>query len=100
MGRMRRPVHVGVRLTEGEAARLEELRPPGLTRSAYIRRLIADAAPIDVEVPTWGEAIRLLAESARSGIVTAQVALVRALPRDGTPPEPPDDPLERLLRED
>jgi hypothetical protein len=69
---------VSVNLTQGEYARLLELRPEGMSDSAFFRQLLRRAGPVE-EVPTRLEAIRLLGDSARSGKVAAQVALVREL---------------------
>lgn len=69
---------VSIRLTPEELARLDELRGGGVSRSAFIRELLRRSGPLD-EDPSYGEALRLLARSARAGKVQAQVALERSL---------------------
>jgi hypothetical protein len=77
-----------------EVARVDELRAPNMSRSAFVRELLRRAGPLDEE-PTYSEALVLLARSARAGKVQAQVALERAL-RDS---ESEDDAgwFDRLL---
>ena len=87
---------VSIRLDRDELARLDEIRGDGVSRSAFVRELIRRSGPID-EPPTYGEALLLLARSARAGKVQAQVALERAL-RQQTGDED-DDWLERILGE-
>jgi ribbon-helix-helix CopG family protein len=55
---------VSVHLTEEEVARLDEIRAPDVSRSAFMRALLRSAGPLTGE-PSHGEAVRLLAESAR-----------------------------------
>lgn len=69
---------VQIRLSDADLARLDELRPQNCSRGAYIGLLIREAHPIKVEA-THDESIQLLAESARTGHVQAQIALERAL---------------------
>ena len=85
---------ITIRLSPDEIARVDELRGEGVSRSAFVRELLRRAGPLDEE-PTYGEALVLLARSARAGKVQAQVALERVL-RDA---EPADDAgwLGRLL---
>jgi hypothetical protein len=89
---------VSVHLTVDEVARLDELRPPQVSRSAFMRGLLRNSGPHD-EAPTHDEAVRLLAESARGGKVAAQIALERALRADAGGSEPEGE-LARLLRGD
>jgi hypothetical protein len=89
---------VSVHLTADEVARLDEIRSAEVSRSAFMRGLLRAAGPQD-DAPTHGEAVRLLAESARGGKVAAQIALERALRAcQGT--EEPEGELARLLRGD
>ncbi len=69
---------ISVKLTPDEYSRLEELRPDGMSESAFFRDLLRRAGPV-AEIPSRLEALRLLASSARAGKVQAQVALERAL---------------------
>jgi hypothetical protein len=88
---------VSVHLSEDEVTRLDEIRLPRVSRSSFMRGLLRAAGPLD-EAPTYDEAIRLLAESARGGKVAAQIALERALRADGAPA--PEGELARLLRDE
>lgn len=72
---------ISVNLSPGEYVRLQELCPDGMSESAFFRHLLREAGPPE-DPPTRLEALRLLAESARSGKVAAQVALAREL-REG-----------------
>jgi Arc/MetJ-type ribon-helix-helix transcriptional regulator len=85
---------ITIRLSPQEIARVDEMRGEGVSRSAFVRELLRRAGPLDEE-PTYGEALVLLARSARGGKVQAQVALLRAL-RDA---ESADDAgwLDRIL---
>ena len=85
---------ITIRLSPQEVARADELRGDGVSRSAFVRELLRRAGPLD-EAPSYGEALLLLARSARAGKVQAQVALERAL-RHGVDDEA-DDWLERIL---
>lgn len=69
---------VTVRLTAQDLARLDEMRGSAVSRSGFIRQLLRLSAPVE-ELPSRREALALLAESARSGKVAAQVALAREL---------------------
>jgi hypothetical protein len=93
-----RAERVTVRLSAGELTRVDEFRG-SRSRSAYVRELIRSAAPPDDPEPDHGEAIQLLAQSARDGSVTARVHLERAL-RGDRRKLPSDSELERLLRGD
>jgi hypothetical protein len=69
-----------VRLTADELAHLDEMHDGN--RAAFIRRLLHKYTPSRAgggDEPTHIEALRLLAQSARDGSVTARVALERAL---------------------
>ena len=89
---------VSVHLSIDEVARLDEIRSAGVSRSAFMRGLLRVAGPQD-DAPTYDEAVRLLAESARGGKVAAQIALERALRADAGASDP-DGQLARLLRGD
>ncbi len=90
---------INVRMTESEVARLDELRPPKFSRSDFVRRLIREAGPIEV-APSHSEAIQLLAQSARSGHVQAQVALERALRASLKQEDEVGDAIQKLLASD
>jgi hypothetical protein len=66
-----------------ELARLDELRPPGTSRPAFLRSLLRDP-PRDDEIATRDEALAILTALARDGRVAAAIALERAL-RGGGP---------------
>jgi Ribbon-helix-helix protein, copG family len=87
-----------IRLSDDDLARLDELRPEGTTRPAFIRNLLRRYTPTE-DSPTYEEAVALLARSARAGKVTAQIALERALRADEGAAEPAGE-LARLLRDD
>jgi len=96
---MAREQQVHLRLSDHEAARLDELR--GATpRPAFLRELIRTAAPLDdPDEPTHAEAIALLRESAVAGSIGARMALERALRGGDHRQEPPADELEQILGE-
>lgn len=75
---MSRAQTVSIRLSADEVARIDEWRGDGVSRSAFLRELVHRSGPVD-EQPSYPEALRLLARSARAGKVQAQVALERAL---------------------
>jgi hypothetical protein len=85
-------VTISIRLSAQDVARVDEMRGGGVSRSAFVRGLLRGAGPLD-EQPSYDEALRLLADSARAGKVQAQVALVRALRG-----EQPASELEEFLR--
>jgi Arc/MetJ-type ribon-helix-helix transcriptional regulator len=85
---------ITIRLSPDEIARVDELRGEGVSRSAFVRELLRRAGPLDEE-PTYGEALVLLARSARGGKVQAQVALAREL--RGAQGDGDDGWLERIL---
>lgn len=88
---------ITVRLTSQEVARLDEMRGGGVSRSRFVGELLRRSGPLDDE-PSYGEALGLLARSARAGKVQAQVALERALrgAQDGAG----DGWLARILGDD
>ncbi len=66
-----------VRLSDQEAARLDELRG-ARSRAVYMRSLLEEP-PREDDVATRGEALAVLTGLARGGSVGAAVALERAL---------------------
>ena len=87
---------ISIRLSPQDVARVDEMRGEGTSRSAFVRELLRRSGPVDEEA-SYGEALRLLARSARAGKVPAQVALERALrASDGV--SDADGELARLLR--
>jgi ribbon-helix-helix CopG family protein len=89
---------VEILLDDDELARLDELRPGGMSRGAFVRELLRQAGPLD-EAPTYEESVRLLAQSARAQKVQAQVALERAL-REEKDRGGGETELDRILRGD
>lgn len=83
-----------VTLTTAEMARLDELRPTGTSRPAFIRHLLREP-PSGDEVATRSEVLAILSNQARDGRVTAAIALAKEL-REGE--EVPEGELARLLR--
>jgi hypothetical protein len=69
---------ITIRLSSEEVSRLDEMRGAGVSRSAFVRELLRRSGPVD-DQPSYPEALRLLARSARAGKVQAQVALERAV---------------------
>lgn len=95
-----RDIRISVRLSADETARLDELRAGG-SRSQAIRALLRDPNRASVAEATHSEAVALLADQARDGSATAAVALEKALrPKGDSPPNDPDDELDRILRGD
>jgi len=88
---------VTANLTDSELARLEEMRPPGCSTSAYLARLVREASP--PSPATHAEALQLLAESARMGRVQAVIALERAL-RPTAGERDLDGELRRILADE
>lgn len=84
---------VKIRLSDDEIARLDELRPRGMSRAAYVRSFLREPAD-EKEVATRGEALAILTALARDGRVSAAIALERALRES----EEIDDPLDEILR--
>jgi hypothetical protein len=75
---MGREHSIKVTFNASELARLDELRPPGTSRPAFLRSLLREP-PRDDEVATWEEALSILTSLARDGRVAAAIALERAL---------------------
>ena len=73
---------VRVTLTDSELARLDELRPAGTTRPAFIRSLLREP-PTGQEVATRTEALAILTALAGDGRVAAAIALERATREKG-----------------
>ena len=80
---MARENAIRVTLDDSELARLDELRPPGTSRPAFLRSLVRQP-PRNDEVATREEALSILTALARDGRVAAAIALERAL-RGGAP---------------
>ena len=81
-----------VTFTDDELARLDELRPAGTSRPAFIRSLLREP-PTGQEVATRTEALAILTALARDGRVAAAIALERATREEG----PVDDALDEIL---
>ena len=84
---------IKVTLTDGELARMDELRPSGTSRPAFVRSLIQEP-PREDEVATRNEALGILTRLARDGRVAAAIALERALRNEGAGD---GDELDRIL---
>jgi hypothetical protein len=69
---------IKVTLNGDELARLDELRPAGTSRPAFLRSLLREP-PRDDDVATREEALSILTQLARDGRVAAAIALERAL---------------------
>jgi hypothetical protein len=85
---------VRITLTDQELARLDELRPSGTSRPAFLRSLLQEP-PRDDEVATRTEALAILTSLARDGRVAAAIALERALRNEG---DGARDALDEILR--
>ena len=85
-----------VRLSDEELARLDELRPSGTSRPAFIRSLLREP-PSGDEVATRTEALAILTRLARDGRVAASIALARELRDEQLEPS---GELARLLGDD
>ena len=83
---------VKVTLTDGELARLDELRPPGTSRPAFLRSLLREP-PRNDDVATREESLSILTSLARDGKVAAAIALERALRGEA----PTGDLLDEIL---
>jgi hypothetical protein len=92
----RRTHEINVRLNDDELARLDELRSGVTARAVYLRNLLREP-PTNQDVADHREARAILSEMARTGKVTAAIALERAL-RDANDDVAFDDDLDRLLR--
>jgi hypothetical protein len=83
---------IRVTLDDDELSRLDELRPPGMSRPAFFRTILHEP-PSGGEVATRTEALSILSGLARDGRVAAAIALERAL-RDEAPVA---DELDEIL---
>ena len=92
---MARDQAVRVTRTDAELARLDELRPAGMSRPAFLRSLLREP-PRGDEVATRNEALAILTALARDGRVAAAIALERATRESG----PIDDALDEILGHD
>ena len=82
---------IKVTFDDHELARLDEIRPSGMSRPAFIRSLLREPQPSDVA--SREEALSILSGLARDGRVAAAIALERAL-RDEAPMS---DELDEIL---
>ena len=73
---------VKVTFSGDELARLDELRPSGMSRPAFMRSLLREP-PRDDQVATRSEALAILTAQARDGQVASAIALERALRNEG-----------------
>lgn len=89
---MGREQGVRVTLSGDELARLDELRPAGMSRPAFFRTLLHEP-PTGGDIATRTEALAILTGLARDGRVAAAIALERAT-RDQSPV---DDALDEIL---
>lgn len=83
---------VKVTLTDAELARLDEIRPPGTSRPAFLRSLLREPPRAD-DVATREEALSILTRLARDGRVAAAIALERAVRGEA----PTGDALDEIL---
>jgi hypothetical protein len=90
----RRTHEVRVALNDDEFARLEEIRPLGVSRSAFIRSLVR-GDPQDPDVASRAEALSILTSLAREGRTSAAIALVRELRSNDQATI--DDEIDRIL---
>ena len=90
---MAREHSLKVTMTADELARLDELRPSGTSRPAFIRSLLREP-PREDEVASRSEALTILTALARDGRVAAAIALERALRSEART----DDALDDILR--
>ena len=90
----RRTNPVQVMLSDEEVARLDELRPSGVSRPAFLRQLLREP-PRGDEVATREEALSILTSLARDGRVSAAVHLERALRDQAASGDLLDDILDR-----
>lgn len=91
---MNRPHQIKVALSADELARLDELRPRGTSRAAFVRSLLREPPNHD-EVASRSEALSILTSLARDGRVSAAIALERALREHEA--DVRDDPLAAIL---
>lgn len=90
---MGRENYVRITLSDEELTRLDELRPSGTSRPAFLRSLLYEP-PREDEVATRSEALAILTAQARDGKVASAIALERALRAEETVT---DDTLDRIL---
>ena len=90
---MARDHTIKLTLSDQEFARLDELRPSGVSRPAFLRSLLREP-PSGDEVATRSEALGILTRLARDGRVAAAIALERALRNEGAGAE---DALDEIL---
>jgi hypothetical protein len=86
---------VKIRLNDDEIARLDEVKPRGMTRAAFVRSLLREPRG-EAEVASRAEALAILTGLARDGRVSAAIALERALREADNPRE--EDELSKILR--
>jgi hypothetical protein len=89
---MGRQHSIKVTLDDFELARLDELRPAGTSRPAFLRSLLREP-PRDDDVATREESLAILTALARDGRVAAAIALERALRGEA----PTGDVLDDIL---
>jgi hypothetical protein len=94
-----RPHRIELALSDRELTRLDELRPTGVPRATYLRRVLYEPPTLD-EIATYDEVLGLLSRKTREGSVGAAVALERALRGGPRSDEDWDDELGRLLGDD
>jgi hypothetical protein len=79
MSDLDRDLRITVRLSGAEAAKLDEFRGSA-SRSAFLRRLLADVEPEDVsDTLTYSQVLATLSQMALTGKVAAAIHLERAL---------------------
>lgn len=91
----RRDRRITIRLSDNEMARLDELKPRGTTRGAFMRSFLR-RTPAEDEIASHDESLAILTAQARDGSSTAAVALERAL-RANEQGEVETDDLEEFL---
>ena len=79
----RRPHTVQITLTDDGSPASTRPAPVGVSRAAYLRRLLHEP-PKEPEVASRGEALSILTSLAREGRVTAAQALARELREEGS----------------
>ena len=94
---MSRENTIKLTLDGAELARLDELRPSGTSRPAFLRSLLREP-PRDDDVATREAALAILTALARDGRVAAAIALERALRGEAQTGDLLDDILGRSER--
>lgn len=89
---MGREHSIKVTFDDDELARLDELRPSGTSRPAFLRSLLHEP-PSGNEIASRDEVLSILSGLARDGRVAAAIALERALREEG----PVSDALDEIL---